>query len=132
LAASLNTGERLLFCLQAASSGTGSGSILVVKYDENGNPWSAYGGDFGDTPNDHGLPADRMAGTADRAPHPALTEAKHQQVPFGLYPGEPSVTSEYLFRHSDNELLHWMKWRWNSKPLASSEGLWICSPSDGS
>nr|WP_250637452.1 hypothetical protein [Klebsiella sp. LTGPAF-6F] len=20
-----------------------------MKYDENGNPWSAYGGDFGDT-----------------------------------------------------------------------------------
>jgi beta-galactosidase len=24
----------------------------LIKYDENGNPWSAYGGDFGDTPND--------------------------------------------------------------------------------
>ncbi|WP_436969765.1 hypothetical protein, partial [Klebsiella pneumoniae] len=21
----------------------------LIKYDENGNPWSAYGGDFGDT-----------------------------------------------------------------------------------
>ncbi|WP_407254516.1 glycoside hydrolase family 2 TIM barrel-domain containing protein [Escherichia coli] len=36
---------------RAASSGLVDQSL--IKYDENGSPWSAYGGDFGDTPNDH-------------------------------------------------------------------------------
>ena len=57
----------------------------LIKYDEDGNPWSAYGGDFGDTPNDRQFCMNGLV-FADRTPHPALTEAKHQQqyfpVPF--------------------------------------------------
>ncbi len=49
---------------------------------------------------------------ADRTPHPSLYEAKHAQqfFQFTLLPGAErniEVTSEYLFRHSDNEILHW-------------------------
>jgi len=81
----------------------------LIKYDENGNPWSAYGGDFGDTPNDRQFCMNGLV-FADRTPHPALTEAKHQQqfFQFRLSGQTIEVTSEYLFRHSDNELLRWM------------------------
>ena len=93
----------------------------LIKYDENGNPWSAYGGDFGDTPNDRQFCMNGLV-FADRTPHPALTEAKHQQqfFQFSLSGRTIEVTSEYLFRHSDNELLHWMV-ALDGKPLASGE-----------
>ncbi len=92
----------------------------LIKYDENGNPWSAYGGDFGDTPNDRQFCMNGLV-FADRTPHPALTEAKHQQFfQFRLSGQTIEVTSEYLFRHSDNELLHWMV-ALDGKPLASGE-----------
>ncbi len=93
----------------------------LIKYDENGNPWSAYGGDFGDTPNDRQFCMNGLV-FADRTPHPALTEAKHQQqfFQFSLSGQTIEVTSEYLFRHSDNELLHWMV-ALDGKPLASGE-----------
>lgn len=93
----------------------------LIKYDENGNPWSAYGGDFGDTPNDRQFCMNGLV-FADRTPHPALTEAKHQQqfFQFRLSGRTIEVTSEYLFRHSDNEFLHWMV-ALDGKPLASGE-----------
>ena len=83
----------------------------LIKYDDNGNPWSAYGGDFGDTPNDRQFCMNGLV-FADRTPHPALYEAKHEQqfFQFTLLPGaerQIEVTSEYLFRRSDNEVLHW-------------------------
>lgn len=83
----------------------------LIKYDDKGNPWSAYGGDFGDTPNDRQFCMDGLV-FADRTPHPSLCEAKHAQqfFQFTLLPGAErkiEVTSEYLFRHSDNEILHW-------------------------
>ncbi|WP_436858896.1 beta-galactosidase [Citrobacter tructae] len=83
----------------------------LIKYDDNGNPWSAYGGDFGDTPNDRQFCMDGLV-FADRTPHPSLYEAKHAQqfFQFTLLPGterQIEVVSEYLFRHSDNEVLHW-------------------------
>ena len=93
----------------------------LIKYDENGNPWPAYGGDFGDTPNDRQFCMNGLV-FADRTPHPALTEAKHQQqyFQFRLSGRTIEVTSEYLFRHSDNEFLHWMV-ALDGKPLASGE-----------
>ncbi|SQC93742.1 Beta-galactosidase [Cedecea neteri] len=81
----------------------------LVKYDENDQPWSAYGGDFGDTPNDRQFCMNGLV-FADRTPHPALFEAKQAQqfFQFRLLPeNRLEVTSEYLFRHSDNERLIW-------------------------
>ena len=94
----------------------------LIKYDENGNAWSAYGGDFGDTPNDRQFCMNGLV-FADRTPHPALYEAKHEQqfFQFALLPGDKcqiEVVSEYLFRHSDNEVLHWSL-ALDGKPLAS-------------
>lgn len=83
----------------------------LIKYDDDGRPWSAYGGDFGDAPNDRQFCMNGLV-FADRTPHPSLYEAKHAQqfFQFALLPGaecQIEVTSEYLFRHSDNEVLHW-------------------------
>ncbi|MBJ3816826.1 beta-galactosidase [Shimwellia pseudoproteus] len=83
----------------------------LLRYDNNGQPWSAYGGDFGDTPNDRQFCINGLV-FADRTPHPALYEAKYAQqyFQFRLLPGTPpqiEVASDYLFRHSDNEILHW-------------------------
>jgi beta-galactosidase len=83
----------------------------LIKHDADGQPFSAYGGDFGDTPNDRQFCMDGLV-FADRTPHPALYEAKHAQqfFQFELQRGASLrliVTSEYLFRHSDNERLEW-------------------------
>jgi len=79
------------------------------KRDENGQVFSAYGGDFGDTPNDRQFCMDGLV-FADRTPHPSLYEARHAQqfFQFRLLPdNQLSVTSEYLFRSTDNEQLVW-------------------------
>lgn len=96
----------------------------LIKYDDEGNPWSAYGGDFGDTPNDRQFCMDGLV-FADRTPHPSLFEAKHAQqfFQFTLLPGakrQIEVTSEYLFRQSDNEILHWSI-ALEGNPIASGE-----------
>lgn len=84
----------------------------LTKYDEDGNAWAAYGGDFGDTPNDRQFCMNGLV-FADRTPHPALYEAKHAQqfFQFRLLPGAErkiEVTSELLFRETDNETLQWV------------------------
>ncbi|MEB0900787.1 beta-galactosidase [Citrobacter portucalensis] len=96
----------------------------LTKYDENGKAWSAYGGDFGDTPNDRQFCMNGLV-FADRTPHPALYEAKHEQqfFQFTLLPGaerQIEVTSEYMFRRSDNEVLHWSI-ALDGNPLAAGE-----------
>ncbi|ECG8257509.1 beta-galactosidase [Salmonella bongori] len=96
----------------------------LIKYDADGKPWSAYGGDFGDAPNDRQFCMNGLV-FADRTPHPALFEAKHAQqfFQFRLLPGpgrQIEVTSEYLFRHSDNERLHWSLAQ-NGKPVTGGE-----------
>ena len=50
----------------------------LTRYDENGQPWQAYGGDFGDKPNDRQFCMNGLV-FADRTPHPALFEAQRAQ-----------------------------------------------------
>lgn len=80
----------------------------LQRYDDQGNPYAAYGGDFGDTPNDRQFCMNGLV-FADRQPHPSLYEAKfHQQFfQFSYEQGILTLTSEYLFRHCDNEQLVW-------------------------
>jgi beta-galactosidase len=47
----------------------------ITKHAEDGRPYFAYGGDFGDTPNDLNFCCDGIVG-ADRTPHPGLYEFK--------------------------------------------------------
>ena len=81
----------------------------LLKQDEHGQWFSAYGGDFGDWPNDRQFCMNGLV-FADRTPHPALYEAQQAQQFFQfrwLKDNQLEITSEYLFRHSDNEALCW-------------------------
>jgi beta-galactosidase len=55
----------------------------LSKTDESGRPYFAYGGDFGDTPNDLNFCCDGIVG-ADRVSHPALWEFKKLAQPVGI------------------------------------------------
>ncbi|CAI0724367.1 Beta-galactosidase [Serratia quinivorans] len=82
----------------------------LTRSDENGNPYWAYGGDFGDTPNDRQFCLNGLV-FPDRTPHPALFEAQRAQQFFQFtFDAETltlTVNSEYLFRQTDNERLNW-------------------------
>jgi len=57
----------------------------------DGKEFFAYGGDFGDTPNDANFVCDGLV-SADRIPHPAMWEFKHlaQPVTVSLVKGKPA------------------------------------------
>ncbi|WP_145513193.1 beta-galactosidase [Yersinia massiliensis] len=83
----------------------------LTHHDEHGQPYWAYGGDFGDKPNDRQFCMNGLV-FPDRSPHPSLYEAQcaQQFFQFSLVSTTPliiSVTSEFLFRTSDNEQLFW-------------------------
>ena len=83
----------------------------LTKKDENGNTFWAYGGDFGDKPNDRQFCLNGLV-FPDRTPHPALFEAQRAQqfFTFALVSTSPlviDVQSDFLFRHTDNEHLNW-------------------------
>lgn len=83
----------------------------LTRHDEHGQPYWAYGGDFGDKPNDRQFCMNGLV-FPDRSPHPSLYEAQcaQQFFQFSLVSTTPlviNVTSEYLFRNSDNERLYW-------------------------
>ncbi|SFT42336.1 beta-galactosidase [Kosakonia arachidis] len=83
----------------------------LTKTGDDGQPFWAYGGDFGDTPNDRQFCMNGLV-FPDRTPHPALYEAQRAQqfFQFSLLSTTPlvlEVESEYLFRATDNEYLRW-------------------------
>lgn len=78
---------------------------------DDGRPYWAYGGDFGDQINDRQFCINGLV-FPDRTAHPSLLEAKRVQQPlqFTLLSAAPlcvTVSSEWLFRNTDNEELHW-------------------------
>ena len=83
----------------------------ISKTFDDGSVGYAYGGDFGDKPNDRQFCMNGLV-FPDRRPHPSLIEAKHAQqyFQFTLLAQSPlriGVSSEYLFRATDNEELRW-------------------------
>ncbi len=83
----------------------------ITKTFDDGSVGWAYGGDFGDKPNDRQFCMNGLV-FPDRRAHPSLIEAKHAQqyFQFALLAQSPlriSITSEYLFRATDNEELRW-------------------------
>lgn len=55
----------------------------IAQQTADGRPFMAYGGDFGDTPNDLNFCCDGIVG-ADRVPHPALWEFKTLAQPVSV------------------------------------------------
>ncbi len=83
----------------------------IEQIDKNGNTYFAYGGDFGDQPNDRQFCINGLI-FPDRSLHPTVLEAKYcqQHLQFSLVDDEGLtvlVRSEYLFRSTDNEKLFW-------------------------
>jgi beta-galactosidase len=83
----------------------------LLKQDENGRLFYAYGGDYGDKPNDRQFCINGLV-FPDRTPHPTAYEAKYcqQYIQFELVESEKllvSASSEFLFRATEHELLAW-------------------------
>ena len=83
----------------------------LTQVDAQGTEFSAYGGDFGDVPNDRQFCINGLM-FPDRTPHPTAFEAKfcQQHLHFERIPGDAlavRVSSEFLFRSTDNEVLSW-------------------------
>ncbi|KZX54929.1 beta-D-galactosidase [Halioglobus sp. HI00S01] len=81
------------------------------NYTDAGRHFWAYGGDFGDTINDRQFCINGLV-FPDMTPHPALQEARYCQQPlqFELRSAQPlrvQMSSEHLFRSTDNEHLYW-------------------------
>lgn len=103
----------------------------ISRISDDGKPYWAYGGDFGDTPNDRQFCLNGVF-FPDRAPHPSLYEVQKAQqfFQFKLLSTSPltvEVSSEYLFRHSDNEQLCWQI-RQQSELKAAGEQVLSVSP----
>ena len=83
----------------------------IEQKDADGVLYYAYGGDFGDVPNDRQFCINGLV-FPDRTPHPTAYEAKfcQQYLHFELGTGRQlsvSAHSEFLFRSTDNEYLNW-------------------------
>lgn len=85
----------------------------LLKTEADGTSWYAYGGDFGDTPNDRQFSLDGLL-FPDRTPKPALQEVKYaqqyyqfklQRNPQGVATGF-SVQSEFLFKQATDVLTY--------------------------
>lgn len=83
----------------------------LLKSDEEGNSYWAYGGDFGDTINDGNFCINGLI-WPDRTPHPALYEAKKIFQPLAikavdLAAGLIEISNEQDFRSMHGLVGHW-------------------------
>ncbi|MBI2437508.1 MAG: DUF4981 domain-containing protein [Lentisphaerae bacterium] len=77
----------------------------------DGIPWFAYGGDFGDEPNDGNYCADGLV-SPDRVPHPCMRELKHVYAPVlaqavDLKHGRVKIVNRHHF-----SALNYLQGRW--------------------
>jgi beta-galactosidase len=83
----------------------------IRRTDARGRTYWAYGGDFGDTPNDRNFCLNGMI-APDRTPHPAMYEFKKLAQPVGVVAediasGRVRVINKDFFRD-----LSWLRGRW--------------------
>ncbi len=83
----------------------------ILKYDDKGKLFWAYGGDFGDKPNDDNFCCNGLV-QPDRKPNPHLTEVKkvYQNVkvtPVDLFAGKVKVLNKYAFVNLDFLDIFW-------------------------
>ena len=83
----------------------------IRRRDERGRAYWAYGGDFGDTPNDANFVCDGLV-WPDRTPHPAMNELKYlvQPVRVELDDSERSVL--LIRNRQDFRNLDWLRGDW--------------------
>ena len=75
----------------------------VLTATEDGEPYYAYGGDFGDFPNDGNFCVDAL-NYPDRTPHTGLIELKkvYEPVDFAYAAGELTIRNRYVFQGLDH------------------------------
>lgn len=83
----------------------------ILQKDDTGKEYYAYGGDFGDTPNDGNFCLNGIV-TPDRKPKPALQECKYiyQPVIFeavDLTKGKVRISNRFHFKHTGEYLFQW-------------------------
>jgi len=83
----------------------------IRRQTEDGVEWMAYGGDFGDTPNDGNFVADGLV-SPDRDPHPGMWELKKVQEPVVVEAvdapaGLVKVTNRYHFADLSHLAITW-------------------------
>lgn len=83
------------------------------QHTPDGRAYWAYGGDFGDTPNDANFVCDGLV-WPDRTPHPALWEHKKlaQPVAIELVGHSPRKTRLRIRNEQDFSSLGWLRGRW--------------------
>ncbi|KAI3445135.1 hypothetical protein Pfo_001800 [Paulownia fortunei] len=81
----------------------------LLKEGADGTKQWAYGGDFGDTPNDLNFCLNGLI-WPDRSPHPALHEVKfvYQPIKVSLKEGIVKITNTHFFNTTEALAFHWM------------------------
>lgn len=83
----------------------------IRKLDENGRPYWAYGGDFGDEPNDANFCTDGIV-WPDRTPHPALSEFKKLVQPVHVEVVDLARGMVRIINKCDFTSLGWLRGTW--------------------
>ena len=86
----------------------------LLRHTAEGEPWYAYGGDFGDVPNDDNFCINGLI-APDRTPHPGLREYKKVLEPVRVEPvdlerGVLRVTNRYHFCDLSHLDIDWSLW----------------------
>jgi beta-galactosidase len=82
----------------------------IERTDARGRPYFAYGGDFGDAPNDANFVCDGLV-SADRRPHPAMAEHRYLAQPLATRAdgrGRLVVANRQSFNDTD-----WLRGEWS-------------------
>ncbi|KAH6803430.1 glycoside hydrolase family 2 protein [Perilla frutescens var. frutescens] len=81
----------------------------LLKEGSDGIKHWAYGGDFGDTPNDLNFCLNGLV-WPDRSPHPAMHEVKfvYQPIKISLKEGTVKVTNTHFFSTTQELAFHWV------------------------
>ncbi len=80
--------------------------------DDQGHTYWAYGGDFGDTPNDANFVCDGLV-WPDRTPHPALYEFKYLIQPVRAELADPSGRVLRIVNRQDFAGISWLHGSWS-------------------
>jgi len=81
----------------------------IKQRDAKGREYWAYGGDFGDVPNDLNFVCDGLV-SPDRTPHPAMRECKKLQQPVGLR--LEGTNRLVVTNKQDFSTLGWLRGQW--------------------
>ena len=83
----------------------------IRKTAEDGTPYWAYGGDFGDEPNDANFCTDGLV-WPDRTPHPGMYEFKHLAQPVRVEPVDLAAGRVRIVSKQDFTPLDWLRGEW--------------------